>query len=169
MPNLKKPSKKTLAATIGTIAATTLVTFTSLREGVSLKPYDDRLAGHVQTVCYGETNTTMRTYTLAECKDLLSRSLAGYAEAVSDDTPGFESLTDGQKVAAIDFAYNVGVANYQRSTLRKLYADKKFPAACDAFLDWKYVKGKDCSVKANGCSGIWSRRQGERALCRGER
>jgi lysozyme len=161
------PKKKTLASVIGAAAAAGLLTFTSFREGLSLHPYEDPLAGHVQTVCYGETNTEMRTYTSDECKDLLNYSLAGYAERVSKLTPGFDSLTDGQKVAIIDLAYNIGLRNYERSTIRKLYAIKDFPAACEAFLDWRYVKKRDCSIKANGCSGIWTRRQGERALCRG--
>ena len=161
---------KSLAAVMGVSAAAALVAFTSAREGVSLTPYSDRLANGLATVCYGETNVQMRRYTLPECKQMLGDSLAGYADKVRSLTPGFDSLTDGQKVAVVDFAYNAGVANYERSTLRKMYAAKEFPAACDQFLKWRFVAGgtRDCSDPANKCSGIAERRRAARAVCRGE-
>lgn len=165
---IQKPGKKGLAFIVGSTAAAALISLTSSREGVSLKPYDDRLAGNLQTVCFGETNVEMRNYTLPECKTMLGDSLAGYAAEVKASTPGFDTLTDGQKVAAIDMAYNAGVANYKGSTLRKRYAAKEFPGACDEFLKWRFVRGKDCSVASNQCGGIWKRRQLERKACRGE-
>lgn len=165
---IQKPGKKTLAGVIGVTAASVLISVTSSMEGVSLKPYDDRLAGHVQTVCFGETNVEMRAYSMNECKDMLADSLAGYATEVRKATPGFDDLTDGQKVAVVDMAYNTGLANYKGSTLRKKYAAKDFPEACDEFLKWRFVRSKDCSVASNQCSGIWKRRQLERKACRGE-
>ncbi|MEL6996612.1 MAG: hypothetical protein AAGK67_18540, partial [Pseudomonadota bacterium] len=87
--------------------------FTAPREGVSLTPYSDHLANGLATVCYGETNAPMRRYTLAECKQMLGDSLAGYADKVRSLTPGFDSLTDGQKVAVKprrQAAHLVGVA-----------------------------------------------------------
>jgi GH24 family phage-related lysozyme (muramidase) len=164
---MARPGKKSLAVVVGTVVASMAISFTSSREGVSLKPYDDRLAGHVQTVCFGETNVEMRRYTLDECKDMLSESLGGYAMEVRRLTPGFDDLTDGQKVALIDISYNMGMANYKTSTLRKRFIARDLPAACDEFLKWKYVRGKDCSVASSQCSGIWTRRQLERAACRG--
>lgn len=160
-----------LIAVIGTSAAAALVALTAANEGVSLNPYDDRLAGHVQTVCFGETNVAMRSYSLPECKDILAGSLAGYAESVKAMTPGFDSLTDGQKVAAVDGAYNFGLYNYKGSTLRTMYSRKEFPQACDQFLRWRFVNhGKtDCSVAANHCSGIYKRRLLERSACRGDK
>jgi GH24 family phage-related lysozyme (muramidase) len=157
-----------LIVVIGTSAAAALVALTAANEGVSLKPYDDRLAGNLQTVCFGETNVAMRPYTLPECRDMLAGSLAGYAEEVQDMTPGFDSLTDGQKVAAIDLAYNTGLANYRGSTLRKRYGIKDFPAACSEFLKWRFVRGRDCAIAANKCGGIYKRRLLERAACLGE-
>lgn len=161
---------KSLAAVMGVSAAAALVAFTAPREGVSLTPYSDHLANGLATVCYGETNVQMRRYTLPECKQMLGDSLAGYADKVRSLTPGFDSLTDGQKVAAVDFAYNAGVGNYERSTLRRMYIAKNFPAACDQYLQWRFVAGgtRDCFDPANKCSGIAERRRAARAVCRGE-
>lgn len=164
----KSPVKRTLAAIIGTAAAGALIALTSGQEGVSLAPYNDRLANNVQTVCFGETNVAMKRYTLPQCKDMLSGSLSTYAEAVRNLTPGFDNLTDGQKVAVIDLAYNTGIANYQGSTLRKRYAAKDFPGACSEFIKWRFVRGRDCAIAANNCAGIYKRRLLERAACLGE-
>lgn len=161
--------KRKLGAVIGISAAAALIAFTAPREGVSLTPYSDTLAHNIATVCFGETKVDMRAYTMAECKSMLDESLADYAVAVRDATPGFDMLTMGQKIAAIDFAYNVGVGAYQGSTLRKRYAAKDFPGACDEYLKWRYVAGKDCFDPGNRCSGIASRRQAQRFVCRGEK
>lgn len=163
----RRPGKKTLAATVGAAAAAALVALTASQEGVSLKPYNDRLANNIQTVCFGETNVDMRAYTLPECKSMLSDSLAGYADEVKAITPGFDTLTDGQKVAVVDLAYNIGVPNYKGSTLRRRYIARDFPGACTEFIKWRFVAGKDCAVAANKCGGIVTRRQLEAQACRG--
>lgn len=166
--------RKTLAALIGAPAAAALIALTGGAEGERTEPYRDKLAGNIWTVCYGDTHVQLRKYSSAECKDLLATRLVDYATPVRDMTPGFDELTDGQKVAAIDFAYNAGVKNYQGSTLRKMYIAQDFPAACNQYLQWKYVKPKgekiDCSLSENQklCGGIWLRRQAERRICRGE-
>ncbi|WP_250489996.1 glycoside hydrolase family protein [Caballeronia sp. INML2] len=163
----KRPGKKTLAATLGAAAAASLVALTASQEGVSLKPYNDRLANNIQTVCFGETNVEMRAYSLPECKSMLGDSLAGYAESVRAITPGFDTLTDGQKVAVVDLAYNIGMPNYKGSTLRKRYIARDFPNACNEFIKWRFVAGKDCAIAANRCGGIVTRRQIEAQACRG--
>ncbi|MGJ8495904.1 glycoside hydrolase family protein, partial [Glaesserella parasuis] len=118
--------RKTLAALIGAPAAAALIALTGGAEGERTEPYRDKLAGNIWTVCYGDTHVQMRKYSSAECKDLLATRLVDYATPVRDMTPGFDDLTDGQKVAAIDFAYNAGIKNYQGSTLRKMYIAQDF-------------------------------------------
>lgn len=166
---MNKPTvRKGLAAVVGTAVAVAALTFTGHNEGVSLVPYKDHLAREVNTVCYGDTGIPMRTYTLSECQELLDTRLAVYAEPVKNSTPGFSTLTVGQQVAAIDFAWNVGVPAYKTSTVRRMYIAKQFPAACDQYLRWNESGGKDCRVAANGCGGIMVRRQRARSICRGE-
>ncbi|PXW28266.1 lysozyme [Paraburkholderia caballeronis] len=163
-----RPQKKGLVAVIGATAAAAAISFTGGNEGVRLAPYTDQLGGGVQTVCFGETDVPMQRYTLPECKQILDSSLAGYASSVRAMTPGFDALTDGQKVAVIDFAYNAGLGSYRSSTLRRRYAAADFPAACDEFLKWRFTGGRDCSVASSGCTGIYTRRRAERAACLGE-
>lgn len=169
-----------LAAIIGTSAAALLIGLTSGSEGVSLTPYNDTIGAHVETVCFGETNVPMRRYTLTECKEILAKSLAEYATAVRATVPGFDSLTDGQKAAAIDYAYNRGLGSWSRAkrkddpadSVLEAYKKHDFPRACNLMGQWGYVRrsGKwvDCSIRSNGCYGIYVRRQKEKAACLGE-
>lgn len=163
-----RPQKRSLVAILGATAAAASIALTGGREGVRLSPYDDAIGGHVQTVCYGETNVPMRRYTLDECKQILATSLASYAASVQAMTPGFDALTDGRKIAVVDFAYNTGLENYRRSALRRRYSVGDFPAACEEFMKWRFAGGRDCSIAANHCPGIYTRRRAERAACLGE-
>lgn len=160
-------NKQKLAAVIGATAAAGAITFTISYEGVSTTPYSDKIAGGVSTVCAGDTVAVQRKYTYAECIDMLDARMAQFAAPVRAATPGFDSLSDGQKIAAIDFTYNVGVNAYKSSSVRRLLGMKSFPAACDAFLKWKFAGGRDCSLSANSsfCGGIWRRRVAERNAC----
>jgi lysozyme len=164
----RKPVRRSLAAIVGAACAAACISLTGSHEGVSLAPYSDHLAGNIDTVCFGETHVAMHRYTLPECKQILDTSLAGYASAVRAMTPGFDSLTDGQKASAIDLSYNAGLSNYRGSTLRHRYIARDFPRACDEYLKWRFAGGRDCAVASNSCSGIYRRRVAERAACLGE-
>ena len=77
-------------------------------------------------------------------------------------------LPDHIKAAFTDLAFNIGERGLAKSTpLRKLKAGD-VTGACDGILLYKHAGGKDCSVRDNGCYGIWDRRQTERRLCRNE-
>lgn len=166
MSNVKTKHNKALAAVVCGSVALLVVSFTGSQEGLRNEPYKD--AANVWTVCYGETNVKMQRYTTAECQAMLDTSLAGYAEGVKKYTTGFDTLPAGAKVAAISMAYNAGLANYQKSTFRKMLAEKKLPEACDQLPKWRFVAGKDCAIRSNGCYGVYRRRLDERAACRGE-
>lgn len=164
--------RKTLAAILGSAAtAAALITFTGGNEGKENMPYKD--PGGVWTVCHGQTGVSMRYYTDAECDGMFADSLVGFAGKVRDMTSGFDTLPDHVKVSTIDFAYNVGLGNYQSSTLRQMLVAKQLPQACEQFLRWRLMKlnGKniDCSEPqyAKTCGGLWTRRRAEFDMCMG--
>lgn len=161
--------KTRLIAAVGATAAAALVSFSSTHEGLTLVPFHDGLANQLMTVCYGETQVAMHRYTQAECLDMLQNGLAQRGVSIRAITPGFDKLTDGQKVAVVDFTYNVGIGDYARSTLRRQYSAGNFPAACEQFMRWRYVNNGrvDCAIASNRCSGIYKRRAAERAACLG--
>jgi lysozyme len=161
-------SKRTLTAIIGATAAALVMGLTPLQEGRSNNPYRD--TGGVWTVCDGQTGVPMRYYTNAQCDAMLANTLANVASQVEAITPGYASLPDGVKAATIDFTYNVGIGTYSKSTYRKMLSAREVPAACDQLLRYKFVGALDCSTSANRnqCGGVWTRRQAERTMCRGE-
>ena len=133
-----KPGGK-LAALIGTGAAGLLIATVGAWEGKRNDPYRDIVG--VWTVCYGETNVSMRRYSDAECKAMLSDSLADYAGPVLARNPELRGH-DAQTVAATSLAYNIGVSAYRRSTVAKRFSAGNWRGACDAFLSWSYAGGK---------------------------
>lgn len=134
-------------------------------ESLQLTDFYDRIpAKPVPTACYGNIAVakvgTRRTVT--ECNALLKADLTTvYGPAVLKAVK--VEITQGQLDAMTDFAYNVGVANFQRSTLlRKLNAGDYDGAALE-FNKWAFVGSKDCRIKANKCGGIPKRRAWETA------
>jgi len=65
--------------------------------------------------------------------------------------------TQPQFDALCSFAYNVGVGNFEHSTLLALVNERKWPLAADQFIRWDHVDGE---VSA----GLKRRRLAERAM-----
>lgn len=150
-----KPSKGKLAAAIGGAAALLVTSVVALWEGKSNDPYQDIVG--VWTVCYGETNTEMRSYTDAECTEMLQDSLAEYGTRVLQCTPNLEGKPE-HLAAAASLAYNIGTSAYCGSTVDRRFDEGDYRGACDAFLMWKYAGGQVVQ-------GLVNRRNHERELC----
>lgn len=148
-----------LAGLVGATAAAALVAFTPTQEGRVLTTYRD--LGGVLTYCDGATEhaTWGRTYTPAECDVQLARDLERHAAGVLACI--HVPLTDGQKTAFVDAAYNIGVAAFCGSSMARRANVGDMGGACDALLLWNKVDGREVA-------GLTRRRQAERALCRGE-
>ena len=61
----------------------------------------------------------------------------------------------------MDFVYNFGLGNWRKSGMRRELIAGNHIGACKALLRYKYAGGRDCSIRANHCIGVW-RRQLER-------
>lgn len=150
-------NKRGLAAIIGAAAAAALVVFTPPMEGRVYTTYKD-FGNGVLTYCDGATENAIwgKTYTSAECNAQLDRDLARHAEGVMGCTTA--PLTDGQKVAYVDFAYNVGVAAYCGSTVARKANAGDLQGSCDALMMWNRAGGKVWP-------GLTRRRAAERDIC----
>lgn len=69
--------------------------------------------------------------------------------------------------ALVDHAYQFGAAATCGSTVVRRVNAGDYTGACDAYLMWKRAAGRDCSVRSNGCYGVWLRAQERRARCLG--
>ena len=149
-------------------------------EGLSLSAYKD--SAGIPTICYGETKGVKmgQRVTMSDCQKQLIESAGEHAKAL-DGLP--MQLSDVALVGSIDFIYNVGVAGFNGSAVKRHLKNLDYAAAGKAVLDWRYIskyqqkspgtgwvyKGDnrwtfDCSQYINGqrnkvCWGLWERRQ----------
>ncbi|MFS1562659.1 MAG: lysozyme [Candidatus Arsenophonus phytopathogenicus] len=112
-----KIPKKIIVATGGGVmllASTMIMHF----EGLRLAPYFD--GGGVLSVCYGHTGKDIKPntiYSQEECEQWLNSNLQRVKKQVD---PLIKVKINNLTQAAIySFVYNVGIGNFQRSTLLK--------------------------------------------------
>jgi len=149
--------RRGLVAMVGAVAATALLSFTPAFEGTELSTYRDM--GGVLTYCTGATENAAwgKSYTPAQCRAQLDRDLERHAAGIATCIP-LARLTDGQKVAFVDVAYNIGVAGFCGSSMARRTNAGDMVGACNALLLWNKVGGKEVR-------GLTRRRQAERELC----
>lgn len=152
-----KPSRRGLVTIVGATAAAMLLAFTPVQEGRVLKTYRD--IGGVLTYCDGATENAQagKTYSPAECDAQLDRDLERHAAGIAKCVP-MDRLTDGQKVAFVDAAFNIGVPAFCSSSMARRANAGDMVGACDALLMWNRVGGRVVA-------GLTMRRQRERELC----
>ncbi len=77
-------------------------------------------------------------------------------------------LTQYEYDTLVDHAYQYGSQATCNSSVVRLINEHKYTEACQAYLRWKFVAGRDCSVRSNGCYGVWLRSQERVKKCMGE-
>lgn len=152
-----KTPRRGLLAIVGAAAAAALLVFTPVQEGRVLKTYRD--IGGVLTYCDGATENAQagKTYSPAECDAQLDRDLERHAAGIAKCVP-MDRLTDGQRVAFVDAAYNIGVPAFCGSSMARRANAGDMVGACDALLMWNRAGGREVA-------GLTRRRQRERELC----
>ncbi len=125
-------------------------------EGCKLKVYAD-LVG-LPTVGYGHMDPVLKigdTITQERADELLAHDIVKYEQGVNKALT--RPISDNQFSALVCFAYNVGIANLNHSTLLKRVNSGEFSIAADEFLKWSHAGGK-------AVAGLLRRRKAERAL-----
>ena len=67
----------------------------------------------------------------------------------------------------LDFSYQYGTLAFANSSMLRNLKQGKYKAACDSLLKYKYVAGRDCSIRSNGCYGVWIRQVERNKKCLG--
>lgn len=123
-------------------------------EGYSAKPYQDVVG--IMTVCYGHTGDVQaRSYTEAQCRDLLKTDAGRHALSVYTCTP---AVIDHPYAFAAFTSFDFNTGRYCGSTMAKLAAAGNYPDACAQLDRWVYAGGKRFY-------GLVRRRAAERKLC----
>jgi lysozyme len=81
-----------------------------------------------------------RTLTMAEVDDILAKDLARFERGVVRFCPS--GLTQPRFDALVSFAFNVGLGNLQRSSIRMRHNRGDYEGAAEAFMMWTKAGGR---------------------------
>jgi lysozyme len=96
-----------------------------------------------------------RTLSMGEVDEILAKDLQSFESGVRRLCP--DGLTPGRLGALTSFAFNVGLGNLQRSTIRMKHNRGDYDGAAESFMMWTKAGGKELK-------GLTNRRKDERAL-----
>lgn len=125
-------------------------------EGLRTEAY--RCPAGVWTIGYGHTGGVKpgQTITPEEAENLLREDVERFAKGVRKAIEG-TPLNAYRFAALVCFAFNVGMAAFERSTLLKKIKAQDFDGARNQFVRWNQVNGK-------ASAGLTKRRNAEVAL-----
>ena len=171
-------AKIRIAATALTIAGAATVALVEKNEGVKTTAYKDPVG--IPTIGSGtiKYRTGEKAGQPVKMGDTITKEDARQEVIAYLDEQGkriIDSLKkpDGSYVELYqeelevieDFVYNFGIGNWTNSSMRKYYLQGEYILACKSYLKYKYAGGKDCSIRSNGCYGVWTRQLGRRDKC----
>ena len=120
---------------------------------------DPGTGGDPWTIGWGTTGNDVKrglVWSQQQCDDRLTEELAAFATRGAK-VLGTAKTSQHQFDALVSFAYNVGVANLQNSTLLRLHRAGDYEGAQAQFIRWNKAAGKVLN-------GLTRRRQAEAAL-----
>ncbi|HEM7786877.1 TPA: lysozyme [Acinetobacter baumannii] len=104
--------------------------------------------------------------TRATADKWLRNDVAKREVAFKDSLKGVK-LSQTEYDLYLDFTYQYGIGAWSSSSMLKNLKVGKYKAACDSLLKYKYVAKRDCSIRKNGCYGVWTRQLERHAKCIG--
>ncbi|MDR1946646.1 MAG: lysozyme [Desulfovibrio sp.] len=162
MPKIQKYQKvaasAALIALLGAGAAGLYANEVAKHEGLVLEAYRDPVG--ILTKCYGDTYdvTTGATYSREECTQSLNKQLINHAKPVLVCAPELKELSDGEKAAFLDLAYNIGTGNFCASSIPRLLKAGDRAGACAVIS--RFNRGGGVVMQ-----GLVNRRFDNRELC----
>ncbi|MFP0525465.1 glycoside hydrolase family protein [Acinetobacter baumannii] len=104
--------------------------------------------------------------TRATADKWLRNDVAKREVAFKDSLKGVK-LSQTEYDLYLDFTYQYGIGAWSSSPMLENLKVGKYKAACDSLLKYKYVAKRDCSIRKNGCYGVWTRQVERHAKCIG--
>lgn len=120
----------------------------------------------VRTWCYGDTGPVPNTpLNEAVCSAQLDKRVREICVPIANaiTVPVYVH----EMAAICSWGYNIGWPSAVNSTLIRTLNAGDYEGAYRQFFRWKYAQGRDCTVRANNCYGMWTRRLKEAAMFKG--
>lgn len=112
-------------------------------EGCRLAAY--RCPAGVWTCGWGSTGPDVRpgtVWTQPQADERLRADAGRFSRAVAQLSPGLWLAGDARHAAIADFAYNLGLARYKASTLKRRVDAGDWPGAAEELVKWVWGGGK---------------------------
>lgn len=74
-------------------------------------------------------------------------------------------LSQAEYDLMVDFSYQYGTAALCKSSIAGEANAGRYQQSCEAYLKYRFVAGRDCSLAGSGCRGVWTRSQGRYQAC----
>lgn len=153
-PNLRK--RLAAGGVFAVMATTTIGGF----EGIRQTAYPDPATrGPPWTVCYGHTGRGVAPgvrKSVAQCRELLRQDLGKEAAVLDRCLHG--PISDGQGVAFLSLATNIGPSGFCRSSVARAFNRGDYEQACNNLLHFDRAAGIIFP-------GLERRRKAEREIC----
>lgn len=147
---------------------------TAAKEGFSAKPIIP-VKGDVPTIGHGTTVYPNGVRVKMSDPAITKKQGHEYLKAhINKDAVRFNRSLDGVKLSQgeydlyMDFTYNFGIGNWQSSSMLSNLKTGQYKQACKALLRYKFASGRNCSIRSNGCYGLWTRQVERYDKCMGE-
>jgi phage lysozyme len=148
---------------VGTLAVSAAFFAAMIKhEGYRPAPYPD--SGGVPTIGIGSTvypdgrrvKMTDPPVTQTQAVDIARAHIAKDEGRLKALLPGVK-LSQAEYDVYADFVYQYGADTFAKSSIRRHLLAGNHTEACRALLKYRYTKSRDCSVRQNGCWGVWTR------------
>lgn len=146
--------------------------FTALikHEGFRSAPYRDQVG--VPTIGIGSTQYPDGSKVSMQDKPVTQAQAVEISRAhISKDEAAFRASLPGVKLSQaeydlyLDFVYQYGRTAWSKSSMRRQLLAGQHKAACQSLLKYRFAGGRDCSIRKNGCYGVWTRQQERHRKC----
>lgn len=156
-------NRKTIGGGIAAGFLALCCAFIAPHEGITYKAFHD---GEAWTICRGHTKNVKQgdTATQEQCDQFFKSDILDAIVELNFLTNN-AYMPDATRKVFVDEIFNAGAGNFRKSTMRKMIILGDLEGACHQFPRWKFVGGKDCSIRANNCYGIIIRRAEQEAAC----
>ena len=146
------------------------IAYTQSKEGTVLVPYKDSVG--VATIGTGTTvypngqkvKMTDPKITEKQATEYLKFHINKDAKIFNKTLLGVP-LSQAEYDLYMDFTYQFGTGAWSSSSMLRNLKQGKYKQACDSLVKWKYAAKRDCSVRSNGCYGVWVRQVERHSKC----